>query len=98
MSVWDGPDDRPGRHDSLYVLYYLVAVAEEEDLLDEVRRERARQVWDFDPWAEHVGERDDDLDLDESADDTLGLTFRQVLGMLEHLLGAVVINPDDEDN
>lgn len=95
MIGWDGPDDRPGNQDSLYVFYCLVPVAEEEDLLDEVRRERAR-AWDFDPWNEGESE-DDDVDSDEGADEPTALTFLQLLGMLEHLLGAVVVDPEDDD-
>lgn len=96
MSVWDGPDDRPGSHDSLYVLYYLVRVAEEEDLLDEVRRERAGNEWDSDPSREGEPQHQEVAGMDEADDDYPGPTFLQLLGMLEHLLGAVVIDLEEE--
>jgi hypothetical protein len=39
---------------------------------------------------------EDVVGIDGSPDELPVQTFRQLLGMLEHLLGAEVINPDEE--
>lgn len=98
MSVWDGPDDRPGSPDSLYVLYCLVLAAEEEDLLEELRRERTWREWHDNPSVamEDEDEDTDSQDVTEQSDEAPTLTLLQILGMLEQILGAVIVNPEEE--
>ena len=96
MGAWDGPDDRPGSHASLYVLYSLVPVAEEEDLLDEVRRERIWRDRGVDPWVATEDEDGEDPDVAEASEESPALTLLQMLGMLEHILGAVIVDPEEE--
>lgn len=95
-----GPaDDGPGSDATLNALYDLVPDAEEVDLAEEVRLEQ-EQTWALEnagfveegrlpPVDEHVPE-EAPLPAPEER-----LTDGQVQGLLEHLLGAEVV--DDED-
>lgn len=82
----------------MHVLYYLVPVAEEEDLLDEVRRERAQKEWDFNPWVKEESSDWDVVGIDESPEESPVHTLAQILGLLQHLLGAEVISLDEEED
>ena len=91
-------DYRPGSEQNLLAFYELVPSAEEEDLVDEQHRERrsawaAQQLASFsrvddvllDPEPDYRDEPDDD-------DDVEPLTPLQLLGMIEHVLGAEEID------
>ncbi len=104
--VWDGPDDLPGRGVTLALLYYFVPTAEEVDLLDELEHDRRRAAWNAlnDEFASVEDRRcDTDRDEDDHADDqddatTALMSLGQILGMLEHILGAEVVDdPADGD-
>lgn len=99
---WDGPQDRPGGDDSLQALYLLVEAAEQEDLaeqvyLDELRlAEEERWRWIL---REILGEDGDEQEVpeppDEDDEEPSGFTLAQVIAMLQHYLGAEVVEPSD---
>ena len=87
-------DLRPGSEQNLLAFYELVPAAEHEDLADEQQRQR-RSAWAAQQLA--LGSRVDDVLLDpdpdyrdepEDDDEVDPLTPLQLLGMLEHVLGA----------
>jgi hypothetical protein len=98
--VWDGPDDLPGCGVTLALLYYFVPTAEEVDLLDELAHDRRRAAWNA-LYDECVSAEDGpfnaDCDEDDQADGRVDATsapmsLGQILGMLEHILGAEIID------
>ncbi|WP_370893588.1 hypothetical protein [Janibacter sp. GXQ6167] len=104
---WDGPQDRPGGDDSLQALYFLVEAAEVEDLveqayLDDLRiAEEERWKWIgrgiFDGQVDLFEEEDDDEPPEVPEEEPAGFTLAQVMGMLQHYLGATVIEtPPDQ--
>lgn len=91
---------------SLEALYDLVPQAEEIDLREELELETQRRHW-LDKLGPLLGTPEgDDLDRDveddskdgEDGDEPWLLTDRQVVGMLEHELGAERVDdvPDDD--
>ena len=91
----------------LLALYELVPAAEEEDLLEEVAASRVRQEWerllrhgrclscwylaDSGAGCCAVPEADDTA---EETDDEAPLTSSQVLGLVQHRLGGVVVSTE----
>ncbi len=102
MNQWTGPDDRPGGEVSLAALYWFVPAAEEEDLveqadLDDLRiAEEERWKWFgqgiFDGHVDLFEEEDDERP-EVPEQEPSGFTLAQVMGMLQHYLGATVIEP-----
>lgn len=91
------PDAAAGSESTLHALYDLVPGAEEVDLAEEARREREQAEALVEVLAEVLAAPDDDAEPtsdDEPTDAVDPLTDGQVQGMLEHLLGAEVL--DDE--
>lgn len=95
------PDRSRGSDDSLYRLYELVPVAEEVDIVEDWDRDRLAEVADFEQHAAAAG-TDEDVVRDPGAEpvrdgeDPDGpMTQGQVLGLLEHRLGAERL--DDEE-
>ncbi len=93
------PDRGRGSDDSLYWLYDLVPVAEDLDIVEEW--DQARNAAQADGELQPVASEPDDEPVDEQAaqpvpddaDDEDGpMTQGQVLGLLEHRLGAARID------
>lgn len=83
------PDRRPGSDQALTEFYDLVPVAEELDLIEEA--ELAREcVW----WGRALSDPDandvliEEPDQETEDDGAANLTEGQVIGLLEHVLGA----------
>lgn len=103
--IWDGPEDLPGCGVTLALLYYFVPATEEVDLLDELERDRRTAAWTacYSEFASvEDGNYDAGRDEDDQADDmddatTAPMSLGQILGMLEHVLGAEVIDESKED-
>lgn len=101
--IWDGPDNIPGCGVTLALLYYFVPETEEVDLLDELQRDRRAAAWNafYGEFASvEDGNYDVDRDEDNQTDDpddatTTPMSLGQILGMLEHLLGAEVLDDPD---
>ena len=94
--IWDGPDDLPGCGVTLALLYYFVPTAEEVDLLDELEHDRRRAAWDV-LYDEFASAEEGSLNADRDEDDqdeatTVPMSLGQILGMLEHILGAEIID------
>ncbi len=88
------PDERPGdRATTLDELYDLVPQAEEIDLRDELERETRREHW-LEELRPLLGSEPDPSQDDQRPTvsdpqpEPWRLTDSQVVGMLEHLLGA----------
>jgi hypothetical protein len=104
--IWDGPEDLPGCGVTLALLYYFVPASEEVDLLDELERDRRTAAWTVfysDFASVEDGNYDADRDEDDQADEvddarTAPMSLGQILGMLEHLLGAEIIDDPDPDD
>lgn len=110
VTVWNGSDDRPGSDDSLDLLYAQCPAAEDEDMVDQLDRDRVaeeeqalvEELWRG-PLNETCADEEDgpagaDADRDDGPDagDTARLTFRQSMGVLEHYLGAEVLEDDPD--
>jgi hypothetical protein len=97
--VWWGSDHDGGCEVTLFLLYYLVPAAEEIDLFDHLPREQDEQMRS-ELYAEVACAGDDELvDPTENADEIApdlcanpAMSVGQIIGMLEHLLGAEVID------
>lgn len=107
--IWDGREDLPGCGVTLALLYYFVPATEEVDLLDELERDRRTAAWTA-FYSEFASVEDDNYDADrdeadqadqaDEVDDatTAPMSLGQILGMLEHLLGAEIIDDPDPDD
>jgi len=88
------PDDegsRPGSEVSLIALYDAVPATEEVDLREEWEREEARSVRELLSTDEGTGAADD-----QGEEPVDPLTDSQVFGLVEHILGAELIDDDAE--
>jgi len=83
----DGDGSRPGSEVTLIALYDAVPATEELDLREEWEREQAESVKDLLSALDDADGSDDEPD-DEAAEP---LTERQVFGMIEHMLGAELV-------
>lgn len=98
--IWDGPEDLPGCGVTLALLYYFVPATEEVDLLDELEHDRRKAAWNslYEEFASvEDGRSDAEPDEDDLADDqhdmtTEPMSLGQILGMLEHILDAEIID------
>jgi hypothetical protein len=104
MSLWEGPDNGPGIEDTLYVLYYLVPAAEELDLVDELHADRGRSERQALIDEILADLRDDTSQTEEDgrsepddSQDAVSLTVGQVIGLLEHYLGAELLHEDEDE-
>ncbi len=106
MGAWEGPDDRPGTDQSLYLLNALVPATEELDLLDQhgqqvaraEREETYRQDavgFDADDTAPATaGAQTEDPATHNEAEASSSLTLGQAIGFLHEVLGAEVVDDD----
>lgn len=100
MTVWNGDDYRRGGSDSLALLYALVPVCEEFDLLDQLEADRLRAEWEarLPPESDDVDEQLDDTTADAPSRSTEPVpTVREVIGLLEHYLGAELMHEDEDE-
>lgn len=91
--VWGGPEDAPGSGVTLYLLYGLVPAAEETDLLEELTHERGRVEWEAIDAEAACPDDEDSVEAEDAGQtDVEGVgRIGQIIGMLEHTLGAEVI-------
>ncbi|MBJ7353929.1 MAG: hypothetical protein JHC98_03815 [Thermoleophilaceae bacterium] len=101
--VWDGSDDLPGGGVTLTLLYFFVPATEEVDLLDDLDRERRQPDWnaiyaEFASTDEGMYEAEGVDDHQAEAHEAVGdapMSIGQILRMLEHLLGAEILDDSD---
>ena len=85
------PDRRPGSDSALLAFYDLVPVAEELDLVEDAERERERLWWDRvlgDLVSPENVLIEEPVEADADDGRTEELNDAQVIGLLEHVLGA----------